>query len=80
MYSYSWLISVDLYLDRGADCLVGTVRLLRLAQLEFVWVFKNFAHLELASTGVVLLALVAADHSRRFGRLVLLQALPNAHF
>ena len=69
-----------MYPDRGADCLGGTVRLLRLAQLEFVWVFKNFAHLELATTGVVLLALVAADHSRRFGRLVLLQALPNAHF
>ena len=79
MYSYSWLISVDLYLDRGADCLVGTVRLLRLAQLGFVWIFKNFAHLILATAGVVLFALVAADHSRRSGRLVLLQALPDAH-
>lgn len=66
MDSYSCFISVNLYLDRGSDCLIGTVRLLRLAQFRFVWVFKNFADLELATTGVVFLALVAADHSGRF--------------
>lgn len=73
-------MSVYLYSDGGAECLVEPLCLRSLVEFGLVRVFENFAPLELAATGMVLFALVAADHRRRSGRLRLLQALSDAHF